>query len=393
VLLWLQRTAAAPLCVALLSAALLALPSEAGAALSIPSNTWVKQPTPSQVGLSGFSGTFQARGWNHMLYDPLGKRMIMYDGYLDASRPYSIYANALWTYDVIANRLSLESVSNWVRINGITTPLPENTTNPTPYDRHAYSCIAFVPETNRLYIWGGANSSIPTNYAGDTWVYDFATKAWHQTTGVTHPYTVNEQTMTYDPNTHRLVVFAGAAQSYGAGDQAWLFDVNSELWEQATTPSSPPARMSQSMVFDPTRRVSYMFGGGLYPNPGNELWVFDASSRVWQQSLPQNTPPSPRRFASMAYDSRHDIVMVWGGIQSSSVLYNDTWIYRPSTRQWQQLLPPSSPPNAGSNNEDLVYDPDNDVFILHQNGSFWLFRYASSSDAIAPGDVSDLRIR
>ena len=32
--------------------------------------------------------------------------MILYDGYLDATRPYSIYANALWGYDVIANRLS-----------------------------------------------------------------------------------------------------------------------------------------------------------------------------------------------------------------------------------------------------------------------------------------------
>jgi hypothetical protein len=44
-------------------------------------------------------------------------------------------------------------------------------------------------------------------------------------------------------------------------------------------------------------------------------------------------------------------------------------------------------------NEDLIYDPDNDVFMLHMNGDFWLYRYASSSDAVAPGDVSDLRIR
>ena len=41
-----------------------------------------------------------------MIYDPNRKRMILYDGYLDATRPYSIYANALWGYDVIANRLS-----------------------------------------------------------------------------------------------------------------------------------------------------------------------------------------------------------------------------------------------------------------------------------------------
>lgn len=376
---------------ALLSVALLGAASDAGA-LTIPANTWVKQPTPSQTTLSGFTGAFQARGWNHMLHDPIGKRMILFDGYMDASRPYSIYANAIWTYDVVANRLSLQKVSNWARLNGITTPLPANTTDPTPFDRHSYSCVAFVPEKNRLYMWGGANSSITNNAFGDTWVFDFATRTWHQATGAAHPFNVFEQTATYDPNTHRFVVFGGATASFGDGTSAWLFDVNTELWEQASTASTPPARMSHSMVFDPMRRVSYVFGGGPYPSAGNEMWVFDASSRVWQQSVPQNTPPPARRFGSMAYDSRHDLVMLWGGINGSTML-NDTWIFRPSTRQWQRLVPPASPPNAGQNNEDLAYDPDNDVFILHQNGDFWLFRYASSTDAVAPGDVSDLRIR
>ncbi|HET7497271.1 MAG TPA: kelch repeat-containing protein [Candidatus Eisenbacteria bacterium] len=387
-LLWLQRTSAA-----LLAAALLVVSGEAEAALSIPSNTWVKQPTPSQVGLSGFSGQFQARGWNRMMYDPLGKRTILFDGYMDASRPYTIYANALWTYDVLANRLSLEKVNNWARLNGITTPLPANTTDPTPFDRHSYACIAFVPEKNEVVMWGGANSSISNDYIGDTWIYSFATRAWREVTAATHPFNVFEQTATYDPNTHRFVVFGGATSSYGSGTSAWLFDVNSELWEQASTPSTPPARMSQSMVYDSMRRVSYVFGGGtVYPNPGNEMWTFDASARVWSQVSPQNSPPSVRRFAAMAYDTKHDLVMLWGGTNNTTAL-TDTWIYRPSTRQWQQLFPPASPPNLDMSNEDLIYDPDNDVFMLHMNGDFWLYRYASSSDAIAPGDVSDLRIR
>jgi hypothetical protein len=284
-------------------------------------------------------------------------------------------------------------VSNWARINGITTALPANTTDPTPFDRHSYACIAFVPEKNEVVMWGGANSSIPNDYVGDTWVYSFATKAWRQVTATTHPFNVFEQTSTYDPNTHRFVVFGGATSSYGSGTSAWLFDVNSELWEQATTASTPAARMSQSMVYDSMRRVSYVFGGGtVYPNPGNEMWTFDASARVWSQVSPQNSPPSVRRFAAMAYDTKHDLVMLWGGTNNTTAL-TDTWLYRPSTRQWQQLFPPASPPNLDMSNEDLIYDPDNDVFMLHMNGDFWLYRYASSSDAIAPGDVSDLRIR
>jgi hypothetical protein len=373
---------------------LFALPGgPARAAITIQANQWVKQAAPFSSTLQGFTGTFEARGWNHMLYDPVGKRMILYDGYIDPTRPTSIYANALWTYDALANRLSLESVSNWARVNGVTVPLAQNTVDPTPYDRHSYSCIAFVPETNRLYLWGGANNSVATNYLGDTWVYDFVARKWREITAAAHPFTVFEQAMTYDPNTHRLVVAGGADAAYHAGDQAWLFNVDTETWEMAATPSAPPARMSQSLVFDPVRRVSYLFGGGTYPNPGNELWSFDAAARTWRQIPAQGAVPPPRRFGALAYDSRHDIVLLWGGMRDDATRYNDTWIFRPSTRQWTQLSPAVAAPGDAYNAEDLAYDSANDVFVLHQGNDFWLFRYAPAGDATAPSDIQDLKTK
>jgi len=365
----------------------------ADAAISIKSNQWVKQAAPLQGALLNFTGTFEARGWNHMLYDPVGKRMVLYDGYIDATRPTSIYANALWTYDPLANRLSLEAVSNWARQNGVTVPLAQNITDPTPYDRHSYSCIALVPEKNRLYLWGGANNSVASNYLGDTWVYDFGTRKWREIAAVTHPFTVFEQVMTYDPGTHQLVVAGGADAAYHSGNQAWLFNVDTETWQMASTPGAPPARMSQSMVFDPVRRVSWMFGGGTYPNAGNELWSFDAAARTWLKIIPQGAVPPPRRFAAMAYDSRHDVVLLWGGMRDDATRFNDTWIFRPSTRRWTLLSPAVAVPSDAYNAEDLAYDPDNDVFVLHQGNDFWLFRYAPGGDATAPSDIQDLKTR
>ncbi|HEV8128388.1 MAG TPA: kelch repeat-containing protein [Candidatus Eisenbacteria bacterium] len=363
------------------------------AAISIPANQWVKQAAPSVTKLTGFTGDFQARGWNHMLYDPVGRRMVLFDGYTDATHPYSIYANAIWTYDPVANRLSLQKVNNWTRQNGKTVPLPANSTDPTPFDRHSYSCTAIVPEKNRLYMWGGANSSVGNDYIGDTWVFDFATNKWRMIDTPTHPFNVFEQTMTFDPTTNRLVLFGGASSSYQNGDGAWLFNVATETWEAASTAGGATQRTSQSMVYDPIRRVSWMFGGGAYPNPGNELWSFDAASATWSRVTPSGPVPSPRRFGAMAYDSRHDIVMLWGGIYDTNSLYNDTWILHPSTKQWVQLSPPVSPPTTDMNSEDLAYDEENDVFVLHQNGVFWLFRYAPSGDEISPNDVGDLRMR
>jgi hypothetical protein len=377
----------------LLGLALWLASGPASAAISIPSNQWVKQSTPSVAKLGGFTGTFQARGWNHMLYDPVGRRMVLYDGYLDGARPYSIYANAIWTYEPVGNRLSLQKVSNWARLNGRTAALAANATDPTPFDRHSYSCVAVVPEKNRLYMWGGANSSVGNDYVGDTWTFDFVTRKWRQIPTPTHPFNIFEQTMTYDPTTNRLVLFGGASRAYGNGDAAWLFNLDTETWEAMPTTGAATQRMSQSMVYDPIRRVSWVFGGGAYPNPGNELWSFNASTRAWRRVTPSGTVPAPRRFGAVAYDSRHDVVMLWGGIYDDNSRYNDTWIFRPTTQQWVQLSPATSPPSPILNAEDLAYDPENDVFVLHQDGDFWLFRYAPTGDGQSPSDVGDLRMR
>jgi hypothetical protein len=365
----------------------------ASAGISIPSNTWVKQAAPSVTKLSGFTGNFEARGWNHMLYDPVGRRMVLYDGYTDAAHPYSIYANAIWTYDPVANRLSLQKVSNWTRQNGKTLPMPANSTDPTPFDRHSYSCITIVPEKNMLYMWGGANSSISDDYVGDTWAFDLATNKWRPVNTPTHPFNVFEQTMAFDPVANRLVLFGGAARSYGNPDAAWLFQPVTETWESVSAAGGPSQRSSQSMVFDPIRRVSWVFGGGAYPTPGNELWSFNATGETWSRVTLSGAVPAPRRFGAMAYDSRHDIVMLWGGIFDDNSRYNDTWIFRPSSKQWVQLTPPLSPPTTDMNSEDLAYDEENDVFVLHQNGIFWLFRYSPSGDGTSPDDVGDLRMR
>jgi hypothetical protein len=92
----------------------------------------------------------------------------------------------------------------------------------------------------------------------------------------------------------------------------------------------------------------------------------------------------------MAYDSRHDVVMLWGGMFDDNTRYNDTWLFRPSTRQWQQLFPAAKVPSDAWNAEDLAYDPVNDVFVLHQGPDFWLFRYAPGGDLTPPRDVHDL---
>lgn len=353
-------------------------------ALTIPANTWVKQPPPSQTLPAGRFGIFQGRGWNHMRYDAVSGRMWLYDGY--AEPPVyvfeSIYANALWSYDVVANRLSLEKVSNWTRRNGEMSPLPANSTDPTPYDRHFYSCFIYSASKNRVYLWSGANNTIQGNEFGDTWAYDFRTRAWREIS-TPRPYNVYEQACSYDPYLEKMVLFGGADRTYGDGSHTYLFDLNTELWTDARPPRSPTPRSGQTMSFDPVRRVTWMFGGALFGRAGNELWSYDAAGNTWTQVPPSGAWPAQRRFAAMAYDSRRDVFLLWGGVTASDNPFNDTWLFHPSTQRWEQLRPSASPDgNLRYYSEDLEYDPVNDVFVLNLGGVFWLYRASG-----APGTV------
>lgn len=363
------------------------------AVLSVPSNTWVLRPRPTQVGLPGFSGSFEARGWSHLVYDSVGQRMIFWDGYLDSSRPYSIYGNAIWLYDVAANRLQLESVTNWVRSGGQTVPLSANQTDPTPYDRHSYSSMAFVPSLNRLYLWAGANVSVPENPYGDLWVYDFNARRWHVALPANRPMTYFEQAMKWDPAAGRIVLFAGPLEPWRDGDRAWTFDPFTETWQDRNTSPQPSVRMAQVMAYDPIRRGTWMFGGNVWPSGGNELWFYDAVANRWELVNTSGAKPSPRRFAGWAYDTRRDFVLLWGGVDGNDNALNDTWIFRPGTRTWTQIFPASPPPAWALMASDLQYDPVNDAFVLHHADDWYVFRYDQTGDLASPNNVRDLLAR
>ncbi len=315
-----------------------------------------------------------------MRYDAVSGRMVLYDGYAEPPTYVfeNIFANAIWSYDPAANRLFLEKLSHWTLRGDSLLPLPENSTDPTPYDRHVYSCFIYSPSKNRVYLWSGANNILAGNEFGTTWTYDFQDTAWRQIP-TTQPYNVYEQSCSYDPYLEKMILFGGASRTYGLGDRTYHLDLNTETWTDHTPVPSPAPRSGQTMVFDNRRRVTWMFGGAPFGSAGNELWTYDAAANVWSR-VPRTSPwPAERRFASMAYDSRRDVFLLWGGVTASDNVLGDTWIFRPSSGRWQRLGPSASPDvNRRYYSEDLDYDPVNDVFVLNLGGVFWLYRTPGS---------------
>jgi hypothetical protein len=319
--------------------------------------------------------------------------MILYDGYVDASRPENIYANAIWMYDPEANTLALEKVSNWYRSGGVTVALPENSTDPTPYDRHSYGNFIYAPDKDALYLFGGANTTAALNgYLGDSWRYSFATHTWTQITAgfPANPYVCLENTAAYDPERHKMVV-TGADYSRGfqvPSRHVAELDVNTQLWTTSSVALMPHAALGgmadMATCWDPVRKVIWMFGGsGESGQQLNELYSYNPATATFTTIPVSGSWPSARRFTHLAYDTNNNVVIMHGGVTNATgpdTTLTDTWALNPATAAWSQLTPSLSPPASATQYAmHMDYDPVRNVFVLEQNGIFYLYRYAAVS--------------
>jgi len=91
-----------------------------------------------------------------------------------------------------------------------------------------------------------------------------------------------------------------------------------------------------------------VFGGGLGGSNSNEVWVLEnangtGGTPTWTQLSPSGTPPAGREEHSAVYDPSHNLMTVFGGNNSTSVL-RDTWVLSNAnglggTPTWKQLGP------------------------------------------------------
>lgn len=236
-----------------------------------------------------------------------------------------------------------ESTANasWHQIATVDSP-PGRYTHGFAYDSHRDVAILF----------GGDG----TGYSrlNDTWEFDGM--HWTRVAPSQSPpgRTNIDQTLVYDSNRRRVVIFGGLGTGGYLGD-TWEYD--GTTWTQIDTTVSPPRRDSHAMVFDSRRNVTVLFGG--YSSSGsslNDTWEYDG---VWHQ-VGTSQAPDGRYHHSMAYDERRGVVILFGGLDSSGSVLGDTWEYDGSA--WYEVTPTQSPP--ARHNHSMVYDSGRGVVVL-----------------------------
>jgi cysteine-rich repeat protein len=161
----------------------------------------------------------------------------------------------------------------------------------------------------------------------------------------------------YDAARKRIVVFSGFLDGSGAAD-TWEWN---GAWTQRFPSTSPPAISNGAMAYDANRERTVLFGGR--DAIGSEAvfsttWEWDGTT--WTNQTPTTPSPPPRLLASMAYDARRKVVVLFGGLDASFSVLNDTWIWNGTT--WTQVAVGAGPPARAG--QGMAYDPVRDAVLV-----------------------------
>lgn len=374
------------LCVVLLLSSL--TPVHAVDLADLPPNTFVEiKYTTNQLPGSEDKGSFARQGWNKIVYDPDGRRVLLYDRWVDKKHGgWTIYGNCLFAFDPAAATITPLKVDNWTKMEPPqggyrTLALPENDAEPTPAPRHVYHAFEYVSELKSLFICNGANQTVLEksgklvghDACDGAWRLDLTTNRWSKIDAPQCPPNRLDDAMAWCPTTKSLVYA-------GTGHQLWILDPATGQWRKARNSPPPRNSMGQTLFYDPTHQRMLLAGGGTLdawqkgPAPSfHELYGFDPLTETIERLA---DAPTTLYSSHLAFDSKRQlffVVAVFNKAEQRSGMFS----YDPNKDAWQEVKPAGEIPPHKSwfGWIQLCYDSHHNCLIGKVDDRFFAFRY------------------
>lgn len=143
--------------------------------------------------------------------------------------------------------------------------------------------------------------------------------------------------MVYDTKIDRIVLFGGDDGSH-ASQPIWLYDFNSNTWEQINYQGGPKILWDHGFVYDDKADRFILYGGS---NAGSdETWVYDLNVNTWAKMQPTDNPGKLSRLGMVYLRNLGKVFLFGGKIGSNSYSYvANTWIYDLNTNVWNEITP------------------------------------------------------
>jgi hypothetical protein len=164
----------------------------------------------------------------------------------------------------------------------------------------------------------------------------------------------------YHPGSRSLFYFTGGlTASYHTAERRW-----SDLSPR----HAPPPVLGGSLAYDSLHDEMLLFGGGHVAEPGNAgklvgytgTWTYRFKTQDWQR-LDLTIQPPPRMNTRLVLDSKNQVLVLFGGDAQSHYLA-DTWLYELKSRQWHPSKTNTGPEARAGH--FTVYDPETGWIII-----------------------------
>ena len=290
-----------------------------------------------------------------LVYDSESDRVVFYGGSETFDEGLDVLRSETWTYDT--------NTETWEMMIHETKP-PLRSRGEVVYDG----------ESDRIIVFGGGEyfgHGDSEELYHDCWAYDLNNNLWNnvdwdwqEMTPTESPPATYNPAMTYDSESDLVVMFGGYAdETYQAtglwGDNVtWCYDYNSNTWTNMSPSSAPSRRYGANMVYDEESDLIVLFGGRFDGSTFGDTWTFDVNSNTWKNMSPA-TAPEARRYYFMTYDSKSDLVILFGGY-SGGQQFDDTWTYDVDTNTWTEMSPTGPRRSDGV----MAYDEESELTVL-----------------------------
>jgi hypothetical protein len=355
----------------------------------LPANTWIelKYTVQQPSDHPGDKGQWRPVGWNKLVYDPDGKRVLFYDRWVDNKHGgLTIYGNCLFAFDPSAAKVKPIKIDNWtvkrLEKGGYRTlALEENDKEPTPCPRHVYHGFEYVPDRKAVFISNGANQSamlkdgkvVGHDLCTDTWRLDLNSNAWSKIEAPGGPPNRLDDAMAYCPDTKSLI-YAGTSC------QLWIFSLEKSQWRKAK--QSPPAHgsMGRTIFYDPSKKRMLIAGGGQLDAwmkgkapEFRELYGFDPGTETVTRLA---DAPTALYSSHLAYDSKRQHFVAVANFNKKEQ-HSGMFCYDPRKDAWKEIMPANEipPHKSWMGWMKLCYDARHDCFIGMISDKFYAFRY------------------
>ncbi len=270
---------------------------------------------------NGFGGTdypfssycpFVVTAWNSAVMDTKRNRLIVWGGgHMD------YHGNEVYAVDLTGKTIArLTDPGLPLTTSG---PCQESIVNGSqPNSRHTYAGIEYLPNLDRMFVFGGALS--PCGFGGNgTWMFDFASNAWEQKNpsgDIPRAVDSLSAVSAYDPNTGKVFLH----------DNIYLYSYDPFADRYTRLSGWDAAGYYTTAVIDPVRKKFVMVGYGAV-----NVYDIGPGSTYTMQTLPTIGGSAVVSASSpgLAYDPASGQIVAWSGGNTVYSLDLDNGVWAP----------------------------------------------------------------